>query len=216
MLMTVASTNPAQSARDRLLDAAVELFATRGFQAVGLRDLASYLGLHAGSLYHHIENKQSLLFELIESAVSNLMLDTMRRLKAARSTREHLPLFIKTFVAFSLNERHKLALITREFANLDEEQKQQIIQLKNRYSSLLSEIIAHEHGEKTNSGGDTCPTTNTVIVILFGQSQWYALESTEARLTKTLTNLVMCLIAQSKKNREPAALQRTVEHSSGQ
>ncbi|MBV6826410.1 TetR/AcrR family transcriptional regulator [Pseudomonas sp. PD9R] len=214
-MLNIASANRVHSARERLLDAAAELFATRGFQAVGLRDLASCLGLQAGSLYHHIENKQSLLFELIESALSNLMLDTMRRLKSARSAREHLPIFIKTFVAFNFNERHKLALITREFANLDEEQKQQIVQLKNSYSSLLSKIIAHERGEKTNSGGDTCPTTHAVIVILFGQSQWYALESTESRLTKTLTNLVMCLIAQSKKNREPAALQRTFEHSSG-
>ena len=49
-----ASANPVHSARDRLLDAALELFATHGYQAIGLRDLASYLGLQAGSLYHHI------------------------------------------------------------------------------------------------------------------------------------------------------------------
>src|SRR6195952_405810 len=115
--MTIALANPKPSARDRVLSGAIELFATRGFQAVGLRDLASCLGLHAGSLYHHIENKQSLLFELIESALSNLILDTTRRLRGARNAREHLPLFIKTFVAFNVNERHKSVLITREFAN---------------------------------------------------------------------------------------------------
>jgi len=77
-----ASANPVHSARDRLLDAALELFATHGYQAIGLRDLANYLGLHAGSLYHHIENKQALLFELIESALSDLLLDTLRRSRA--------------------------------------------------------------------------------------------------------------------------------------
>ncbi|MCY1390211.1 hypothetical protein D3C76_971050 [compost metagenome] len=45
MLAAIASATPALSARDRLLDAAIELFATHGFQAIGLRDLARFVGL---------------------------------------------------------------------------------------------------------------------------------------------------------------------------
>ncbi|MCS5516724.1 TetR/AcrR family transcriptional regulator [Pseudomonas qingdaonensis] len=81
--MPAAAT--ACSPRDRLLDAATELFATRGYQAIGLRDLASHLGLRAGSLYHHIENKQCLLFELIESTLADLVFDTKRCMKGART-----------------------------------------------------------------------------------------------------------------------------------
>ncbi|VVP05461.1 HTH-type transcriptional repressor KstR2 [Pseudomonas fluorescens] len=209
MLTTIVSANPVHRARDRLLDAAVELFATRGFQAIGLRDLASHLGLQAGSLYHHIENKQSLLFELIESALSDLLLDTTRRMKGARSPCKRLQLFIQAFVAFNCNEKHKLALITREFVNLNEEQKQQIMQLKNKYSSLLSAVIADEYSEKGKPGGDICPATNAVIVILFGQSQWYNTEITEPQLTEALTSLVKCIIASSNKIKAPATLQRT-------
>ena len=119
MQTTIASSNPIHSARDRILDAALELFATRGFQSVGLRDLASYLGLHAGSLYHHIDNKQALLFELIESGLVDLLQETKRRMKNARSPCERLNLFIQAFVKFNFNEKHKLALITSEFANLN-------------------------------------------------------------------------------------------------
>jgi AcrR family transcriptional regulator len=204
MLVTLASV---PSARDRLFDAAVELFATRGFQAVGLRDLASYLGLHAGSLYHHIESKQSLLFELIESALSDLLQDTMRRMKSARKPSERLRLFIQSFVKFHINEKYKLALIIREFMNLNEEQKFQITQLKNRYSLLLGTVIADEYGEQGKSGGDSCPISNLVIVILFGQSQWYNVEPSEPKLTEAITNIVMCLIAHNKKTKEPIALQ---------
>ncbi|MGE8064307.1 TetR/AcrR family transcriptional regulator [Pseudomonas sp. NPDC089569] len=198
--MTTASAHPVPSARDRLLDAAAELFATRGFQAVGLRDLASHLGLHAGSLYHHIENKQSLLFELIESALSDLLQETLHRIKGARSPRARLRLFIQAFVAFSFNEPCRLALMTREFANLNEEQQQPIIQLKNKYASVLGAIIADEQGVKGKPGSDCCPTTNAAIVMLFGQSQWYSREATESQLAQTLTDVLMCLIAGSRKN----------------
>lgn len=209
MPTTIATASPVQSARDRLLNAAVELFATHGFQAIGLRDLASYLGLHAGSLYHHIENKQSLLFELIETGLSDLLLDTMRRTKGARSTSKRLQLFIQAFVAFNFNERYKLALITREFANLNEEQKHQILKLKNRYLSLLSAIITDEYDEAGTPGDEIGLTASAIIVILFGQSQWYNVETTEPQLTDALTKLVMCVIEHYKRPNAPATSQRT-------
>ena len=202
MPATSASANPVHSARDRLLDAALELFATRGFQAIGLRDLASYLGLHAGSLYHHIENKQSLLFELIESALSDLLLDTTRRMKGARSPGKRLHLFIQAFVAFHFNEKYRLALITREFTNLNEEQQQQIIQLKNRYSALLIAIISDEYGRTGLPEADICATSSAVIVMLFGQSQWYSVETSQAQLTEALTNVVTCIIGHGRKSFE--------------
>ena len=200
MQTTLSSTNSIQSARDRILDAAVELFATRGFQAVGLRDLASYLGLHAGSLYHHIDNKQALLFELIESGLLDLLQETKCRMKNARSPYERLSLFIQAFVKFNFNEKHKLTLITNEFANLNKEQQSRIIQLKNRYSSIISTIFTHERNEKDTFNGDTCPLTNTAVTILFGQSQWYNAETTELQLTATLSHIFKCMIGNYKSN----------------
>jgi len=193
------SSKPVSSARDRLLEAAVELFAVHGFQAIGLRDLANYLGLHAGSLYHHIENKQSLLFELIESGFSDLLLDTVHRTKRARNPRERLRLFIQAFVAFRFNEKHTLMLMAREVANLDTEQKAQVIQLKNRYASLLKSIIDNEDREPGTPDIDNCPMTGAVIAILFGQAQWYSVETTKAVLTETLTTVISGIIGHHKK-----------------
>src|SRR5471032_2298332 len=110
MLAADASNSP-PSARDRLVEAAVELFATRGFHAIGLRDLASYLGLRAGSLYHHIENKECLLFELIESALSDLLVTTKRRILGAKKPSERARRFVQAFASFTLNEKYRLILV---------------------------------------------------------------------------------------------------------
>ncbi|KAB0506958.1 TetR/AcrR family transcriptional regulator [Pseudomonas moorei] len=208
MPIEITSTKPVHSARDRLLDAAGKLFAVHGFHAIGLRDLASYLGLHAGSLYHHIENKQSLLFELIESGLSDLLLDTERRMKGARSTRERLRAFIQAFVAFHFNEKHKLVLITHEFGNLNEEQKAHLIQLKDRYSAVLRPIIAADYSVQGNVCGDHCLMTSTIITILFGQSQWYSIATTKPQLTEALTNIITGIIVQNKNAQPPATLRK--------
>ena len=44
----------------RILDAAEELFAERGFAGAAVRDIATRAGLNAGSLYNHFESKQAL------------------------------------------------------------------------------------------------------------------------------------------------------------
>ncbi|WP_332821602.1 TetR/AcrR family transcriptional regulator, partial [Pseudomonas sp.] len=52
---------------------ALELFAERGFAEVGMRELALHLGIGAGSVYHHFQSKEQLLFELIEELYEDLL-----------------------------------------------------------------------------------------------------------------------------------------------
>ncbi|RMH81683.1 TetR/AcrR family transcriptional regulator, partial [Pseudomonas sp. AOB-7] len=56
----------AETRLETLRGKALALFAERGFAQVGMRELALHLGMAAGSLYHHFESKEQLLFELIE------------------------------------------------------------------------------------------------------------------------------------------------------
>lgn len=156
-------------ARDRLLEAASTLFAHHGYQAIGLRDLASHLGLRAGSLYHHIESKQGLLFELIESSLTDLLYETRQCLKGARATSERLPCFVQAFVRYSQANPDKLVLLTREAVNLNEEQALQVEQLKAAYSGLLSEIVAAECGLCTVRARSIALG---VLSLLCGQAQW--------------------------------------------
>jgi AcrR family transcriptional regulator len=139
------------------------------------------------------------LFELIESALSDLLIDTKRRMKGARTPSERLRRFVQAFVAFNLNAKHRLVLVTREFVNLNEEHQHQVNQLKSAYASVLSAIIATEYGEKGQLDEQNCLITNAVIGMLYGQSQWHNVELTEQRLTETLTNFVLCIIASGKK-----------------
>jgi AcrR family transcriptional regulator len=195
---TVSAKPVPSSARDRLLDVALELFATRGYQAIGLRDLASQLGLHAGSLYNHIENKQCLLFELIEGAVSDLLADTRRRMRGARTHRDRLQRFVHAFVAFNLAEKHRLLLVTREFVNLSDEQQQEVNQLKSSYAALLKAIISAECGETGCISDRTGLITEAVIGMLYGQSLWQSIEVPEQKLTDALTHFVLGIITCGK------------------
>ena len=132
--------------QDRLRQAALELFLVNGYQSTSLRDLASSIGVHAGSLYNHIENKQSLLFELIEECMDDLLNLTRRRLKRALPGQSRVHLFIQAFIDFQAGDKKRLILLSREKNNLSVEQQQRICALRNAYMSCLKRAIRAEAG----------------------------------------------------------------------
>lgn len=50
--------------REQILDAARELFAARGYEAVTMREIGKRIQYSATALYHHFEDKQALVREL--------------------------------------------------------------------------------------------------------------------------------------------------------
>ncbi|MND30820.1 HTH-type transcriptional repressor KstR2 [compost metagenome] len=126
---------------DRLRQAALDLFTENGYQSTSLRDLAARLGVQAGSLYNHIEDKQSLLFELMEDCLSDLISSTQYSLKRARDKQSRLQAFISAFIEFQASERKKFLLFIRERSNLSLEQRQRLAALRSTYASSLKSII---------------------------------------------------------------------------
>ena len=61
----VLSEARAGSGRQRVLDAARELFIERGFNGTNLRDIASRARVSMGGIYHHFESKQEIFRTLL-------------------------------------------------------------------------------------------------------------------------------------------------------
>src|SRR5713226_9074182 len=61
-----------RSVREKVLAAAVQLFAEYGYHAAPLRDIARIVGIQAASIYYHYANKQALLVEIMETYMRHL------------------------------------------------------------------------------------------------------------------------------------------------
>ncbi len=72
-----------QGAKGRLLDAAIEYFATHGTADVSLRALAAALGTSHRMLIYHFGSREGLLLEVVR-AVEAAQLDALARLEPAQ------------------------------------------------------------------------------------------------------------------------------------
>ena len=57
------------TARDEILDAAAELFTTRGYSGTSTRMIAEAVGIRQASLYHHFKTKDDILEALLQDTV---------------------------------------------------------------------------------------------------------------------------------------------------
>lgn len=61
-----------RTTRDRILLAALELFAARSYRAASMRLIAEEVGITKASLYHHFRSKQEILEELLTPLLDQL------------------------------------------------------------------------------------------------------------------------------------------------
>lgn len=138
---SAASRHP-RSTKEQILQSAVALFSEQGFEATSLRQIASAVGIEAGSLYNHISSKQDLLFQLmrtamddiianVEVAVSRAGADPARRLAAA----------VRAHVVFYCVNRRQALVGERELRSLTRENFVSNRAQRRHYEDLFIAIL---------------------------------------------------------------------------
>lgn len=86
------------SARDRILEAAEELFARRGFAGVGMSEIAEAVGLSKSSLFHHFRTKAQLHAATVGRILSHIDLELTRQLAQGGSAVERLDRWVDALI----------------------------------------------------------------------------------------------------------------------
>lgn len=80
--MTNTTRTEGTATRERILEAAAILFATRGYAGTSTRDIAREVGIRQPSLFHHFENKQAIIAELLDRDLK----PALERIRCFRAT----------------------------------------------------------------------------------------------------------------------------------
>jgi AcrR family transcriptional regulator len=109
-------TQPSEiGTRDQILDAALELFTTQGYDATSLRQIAERLRLTKAALYYHFPAKELLLLELTRPLLDGMShLVTELRASQGGGAQDLLAGYLDLFIA----HRDVLGLLARDPATL--------------------------------------------------------------------------------------------------
>ena len=91
--------------RAKLVNAALELFAARGYAASPVDAIADAAGVSAGLLYHHFDSKAALLNAIFEQSLADVQA-TFSAADREADPRDRLPALLRSAVAIVPRHRH--------------------------------------------------------------------------------------------------------------
>jgi AcrR family transcriptional regulator len=99
----------------RILDAATEVFATRGFTAATMADVVAASGASVGSIYHHFGGKNELflaIFERMATAVDERIEAAMRQAAEGADPRRIFELHVRAYLEAMWENRRLAGVLT--------------------------------------------------------------------------------------------------------
>jgi AcrR family transcriptional regulator len=106
-----------KSTRDRILDAAGELFALYGFDATSVDAIAQRAGLTVGALYRHFSAKGELLLDVVRRALTSLPI--ARHMRGDRGRANLLPKMVMLYMAPASRPLRRLVIELHTAASRD-------------------------------------------------------------------------------------------------
>jgi AcrR family transcriptional regulator len=114
---TRAAREQGREARDELLDAALRVFARRGYRDAGVDEIAGEAGYSKGALYWHFPGKHELFVALIDERIDAPTRELVDLLESAPPDQD-MSLEATRELARQLSEQREAMLLEREYWSL--------------------------------------------------------------------------------------------------
>ncbi|MGY1455809.1 TetR/AcrR family transcriptional regulator [Streptomyces sp. SS8] len=163
----------APDAARRLLLAAVEAFAERGFHATTTRDIASRAGMSPAALYIHYRTKEELLYQISRVGHERSVRILTEAGNSAVAPADRLAAAVRAFVRWHA-ERHTTARVVQyELNALAEEHYAEIVALRRRSEEILRGILQDGVAAGDFTVPDVRGTALAVLSLCIDVARWF-------------------------------------------
>lgn len=167
--------------KERIFDAATDLFYRQGYNATSLRQIADEVGLQVGSLYNHMSSKEQLLFDIMREVMTELIEHTEAEMAAAGDdVVERLLAFLRESIRFHATRQKQTFIGNSELRGLSPEHRAEVVALRDRYETMLRETLQAAKGSGRIEVEDVQLATFAALALCTSVATWYR---TDGRLS---------------------------------
>lgn len=128
--------------RERILRAAVKVFARKGFYASRVSEIASAAGVADGTIYLYFKNKDDVLTSLFEDRISRLLSVLERELATQPTARAKVRRLIELQLGLLEGQRELAEVVTVNLRQSNKLLKQYGAQRFGEYLELMARVVA--------------------------------------------------------------------------
>jgi AcrR family transcriptional regulator len=122
-------------------EAALTLFAERGYRATTMRAIGEALGLRGPSLYNHVGAKQELLRDIMLGTLDRLLAEHAAAVAGIEDPAEQLRRAVVAHVRYVVSHKREVLVNNREVLSLDEPSRVLLVARRNEYERLFRNLV---------------------------------------------------------------------------
>ncbi|GAA1814265.1 TetR/AcrR family transcriptional regulator [Planosporangium flavigriseum] len=158
----------------RLLDAAVSLFATQGFDATSVQEIVARAAVTKGAMYHYFRSKDDLLYEIYHRLISEQLAHLDGILAAGGVPGDVIRALIVDLVETTTARLAEAAVFAREMHKLPTEPMAALRAQRRRYHEAFRDLVARGQADGTFAAVASADTVTLVVFGVVNQlPQWY-------------------------------------------
>ncbi|WP_030684065.1 TetR/AcrR family transcriptional regulator [Streptomyces sp. NRRL B-1347] len=195
----------------RLLVAAVEAFAERGYHATTTRDIAGRAGMSPAALYIHYKTKEELLHRISRLGHDKALAILRSAADGGGSAAERLADAVRSFVRWHAGHHMTARVVQYELDALGPEHRTEIVALRRRSDAAVREIINDGVRAGEFDVPDVPGTTLAVLSLCIDVARWFNVEGrrTPDEVGALYADLVLRMVgARTPADAEPEPAQK--------
>lgn len=164
------STSPRKTL---ILQEAAHLFREKGYMASTLRELAKRSGVQGGSIYHHFSSKQEILYQIMDSTMTNLLFNLKEIVRDEKDPVEKLKKAIRFHIEYHVKNPDETYVTDSEIRSIKKGAYDRIVRKRRSYEKIFIQILE----EGINRGGiivnDVKLAAIAILQMCTGVSYWF-------------------------------------------
>ncbi len=172
--MTAIRARGEAGVRQRILTAAVDLFADHGYDATSVSQVITRAGVAKGGFYHHFASKDELLYAVYGDLITRQLEGMHRILAEGLSPAETLRALIVDLVETTAASAREALVFSRELSQLGNRRIMQMRSQRRRYHNTVTRLVseAQERGEFRAVASPEI-VTFTIFGVINEMPRWY-------------------------------------------
>jgi len=167
-----AGARPAVTA-DAVLDAALTLFAERGYHGTAVSQIAASLGIRTPSLYNHMRSKQDLLEAVIGRTVDAVLDDFRTAVDGLSDPVERLRRAVRAYALRHATHRREALVANRDTASLPEPARTRVRQRERDHERAVRAIISDGVGTGDFHVGSPALASFAILEMCLSIARWF-------------------------------------------
>jgi AcrR family transcriptional regulator len=157
----------------RLLLAAVEAFAERGFHATTTRDIAGRAGMSPAALYIHYRTKEELLYQISVFGHERAVQILGDAVKQPGTAATRLASAVSSFVRWHAEHHTRARVVQYELTALGPEHYAEILALRRRTGEILRSVLEDGVASGEFRISDNRGTARAMLSLCIDVARWF-------------------------------------------